>query len=130
VRGDVTEDQARTFVEWSKYAGIEYWKIDGGEITHFYCAKIKKAIYPELTLEYVTGGVGNLNPQWNQDRDSYPSGYEVGAGRWRPMLRCMEHADTFRTHDASPLLMTPGNPSASSAGIRNWCCSSPDRLRT
>ena len=36
VRGQVTESAARTFVEWSREAGIEYWKIDGGDTEHFY----------------------------------------------------------------------------------------------
>ena len=54
----------RKFVEWSKYAGVEYWKIDGGDIQHFYASKIKKEIYPELVLEHITG-TGPLNPKWD-----------------------------------------------------------------
>ena len=54
-RGNVTLAQARTFVEWSKHAGIRYWKIDGGDTREFNSFKAKQEIYPELVLEYVTG---------------------------------------------------------------------------
>ena len=36
VRGTPTKEDARKFVEWSKYAGIEYWKIDGGDTKNFW----------------------------------------------------------------------------------------------
>ncbi|WP_044303420.1 hypothetical protein [Rhodopirellula sallentina] len=105
-RGDVTPEQARTFVEWSKHAGIRYWKIDGGDIAQFNSFKAKQEIYPDLVLEYVTGAGGNLNPKWDQERSSYPSVYEIGGRLQAPMLRCLQHSDTFRTYDASPLLMS------------------------
>ncbi len=106
MRGNVTEEQARTFVKWSKFAGIKYWKIDGGDTVKFNCTKAKEELYPELILEYVTGAGGNINPKWNKDLPSYPSVYEIGYGLQKPMLKCLENSDTFRTYDASPLLMS------------------------
>lgn len=105
-RGNVTPEQARTFVEWSKYAGITYWKIDGGDTREFNSFKAKQEIYPELVLEYVTGAGGNINPKWDQDLESYPSVYEIGGRMQKHMLNCLQYSDTFRTYDASPLLMT------------------------
>ncbi|HSH19013.1 MAG TPA: hypothetical protein VLA03_01095, partial [Draconibacterium sp.] len=73
VRGNPSEAQMTKFVEWSKYAGIEYWKIDGGDIQHYYASKIKNEIYPELTLEHITGA-GPVNPKWDvPGLDFYPS---------------------------------------------------------
>jgi len=106
-RGNITEEQARTFVEWSKYAGITYWKIDGGnDGGNYYSFKVKQEIYPELVLEYITGSGGNINPKWNQELTSYPSGYDFGGNQQRAMLSMLQHVDVFRTYDASPLLMT------------------------
>ncbi|MEZ5393316.1 MAG: hypothetical protein R2724_10690 [Bryobacterales bacterium] len=64
MRGDVSEADAERFVGWSKQAAIKYWKIDGGDTTSFYCERAKQKLYPELTLEYVTGSKGPLNPDW------------------------------------------------------------------
>lgn len=106
-RGSVSEEQARTFVEWSKYAGITYWKIDGGnDGGRYYSFKAKEELYPELVLEYITGSGGNINPKWNQDLPSYPSTYEFGGPQQRGMLNMLQNTDVFRTYDASPLLMT------------------------
>jgi len=105
-RGDIKKAEARTFVEWSKYAGIHYWKIDGGDTLFFFSFKAKEELYPELSLEYVTGAGGNINPNWDQDLDSYPSVYDVGGHFQKQMLRVLQYSDTFRTYDASPLLMT------------------------
>ncbi len=105
-RGNITLEQAETFVEWSKYAGIRYWKIDGGDTSEFNSYKAKQKLYPELVLEYITGAGGNINPKWNQDLDSYPSVYDIGGSKQHQMLKCLQYSDTFRTYDASPLLMS------------------------
>jgi hypothetical protein len=105
-RGNVTLEQARTFVRWSKYAGITYWKIDGGDTQAFNSFKAKQALYPELVLEYVTGAGGNINPHWDEARDSYPSVYEIGGRLQQAMLKVLQYTNTFRTYDASPLLMS------------------------
>lgn len=108
VRGNPTEAEMRTFVEWSKYAGIEYWKIDGGDTKFYYAMKIKAEIYPELTLEHVTGA-GPLTPTWGEEgRDSYPSGYypELNPAKSGKMLEILQNTSVFRTYDAAPLLVT------------------------
>ena len=106
-RGNITEKQARTFVEWSKHAEIKYWKIDGGnDGGKYFSQKAKDEIYPELVLEYITGSGGNINPKWNQDQASYPSVYDFGGNLRRAMLSMVQSVDVFRTYDASPLLMT------------------------
>lgn len=60
VRGTPTKEEAIRFVEWSKYVGIEYWKIDGGDTKEFLSYEAKQKIYPELILEYVTGSGGAI----------------------------------------------------------------------
>lgn len=106
VRGNIGLAEARTFAEWSKHAGIHYWKIDGGDTQEFNAFQAKQELYPELVLEYVTGAGGNLNPKWDMDLESYPSVYEIGGNLQQRMLECLQHSDTFRTYDASPLLMS------------------------
>lgn len=108
VRGDPPGKDIERFVKWSKYAGIEYWKIDGGDTKHFHAANIKKEIYPELQLEYVTGA-GPLTPMWGETGVSkYPSGYdpEFDPDKSKKALEIITHADVFRTYDAAPLLVS------------------------
>jgi hypothetical protein len=106
-RGTVDSVTARTMVEWSEYAGIKYWKIDGGGTENFWSYKIKKEIFPELNLEYVTGAGGNLNPGWDQpDKKEYPSVYDIGGSKQLDMLRVLKNSDVFRTYDATPILMS------------------------
>jgi hypothetical protein len=108
VRGNPKESDVYRFVEWSKYAGIEYWKIDGGDTKYYYADSIKEDIYPELTFEYVAGA-GPLTPLWNKPGLSvYSSGYDskLNAGKVEKALETLTHADVFRTYDAAPLLVS------------------------
>lgn len=109
VRGNPTEEEMRKFVEWSKYAGIEYWKIDGGDTKHYYASDIKNDIYPNLTLEHVTGA-GPVNPKWDiPELSSYPSiysGKEADAQKVEQSLDVIKNTDVFRTYDAAPLLVS------------------------
>lgn len=120
VRGNPSEEELRKFVEWSKYAGIEYWKIDGGDIENYYASKIKNKIYPELTLEHITGA-GPINPKWDITGLSlYPSVYhreeavsqKLGASltsateKAEKSLDVIKNTDVFRTYDAAPLLVS------------------------
>lgn len=106
VRGNVTPELAEQFVKWSKYAGVEYWKIDGGDITDFNAFNAKKEYFPELVLEYVTPA-GNMNPNWEKPGlTSYPSLYETDSIHKANTLRVLKNSDVFRTYDASPQLMS------------------------
>ncbi len=108
VRGNPPADEMRKFLEWSKYAGIEYWKIDGGDTEHYYAIQIKEEIYPELVLEHVTGA-GPLTPMWNTAGLSYyPSGYnpKQNEARSKKALEILKNTDVFRTYDAAPLLVS------------------------
>ena len=108
VRGNPTNDEIRKFVEWSKYAGIEYWKIDGGDTKYYYATQIKEKIYPELALEYVTGA-GPLTPLWEKTGlNSYPSGYnaKLNPKKAKKALEVIINSDVFRTYDAAPLLVS------------------------
>ena len=117
VRGTPTQEDARKFVEWSKYAGVEYWKIDGGDTQNFRAFKAKNELYPELKLEYVTGSGGPLNTRWNQPNlSNYPSVYapgekqvkdaNAGPGFASHALEVIKNSDVFRTYDAVPLLVS------------------------
>ncbi|WP_116106087.1 hypothetical protein [Lewinella sp. IMCC34191] len=120
VRGNPSEEEMRKCVEWSKYAGIEYWKIDGGDIDHYYATRIKEEIYPELTLEHITGA-GPVNPKWPMaGLTLYPSVYnrdelvsqDLGPAldkmtrKVEESLDVMRNTDVFRTYDAAPLMVT------------------------
>lgn len=120
VRGNPSESEMREYVEWSKYGGVEYWKIDGGDIKHYYASKIKNEIYPELTLEHVTG-TGPINPNWQTAGLSlYPSVYNKeeavsqkleaslnkATAKVEQSLDVIKNTDVFRTYDAAPLLVS------------------------
>ena len=123
-RGNPTKEEMRKLVEWSKYAGIEYWKIDGGDIDHYYATIIKEEIYPELVLEHITGA-GPLNLMWDvPGLDYYPSVYsnqltvsqqllagigttlEKATRKVEKSLDVIKNTDVFRTYDAAPLLVS------------------------
>ena len=106
VRGELTPELAETFVSWSKYAGIGYWKIDGGDIVNFHAYEAKMRVFPELQLEYVTPA-GNMNPDWEKPGlPAYPSLYETDSVHKANTLRVLKNSDVFRTYDASPQLMS------------------------
>ncbi len=119
-RGNPTEAEIKKFVEWSRYAGVEYWKVDGGDTNHFFASKIKKEIYPKLTLEQITG-CPPLNLKWNIPGLSiYPSIYNreeaillkqkdasnTALNKVEQSLNIIKNTDVFRTYDAAPLLVT------------------------
>lgn len=106
-RGEVSKEAAERMVKWSKEAGIEYWKIDGGGLKHFHSYQIKKDIYPELALEYICGAGGPLNPKWSDaSRTEYPSVYAPGGSKNQIALKIMRNCDVFRTYDVAPLLVS------------------------
>ena len=122
-RGNATKEEMRKHVEWSKHAGIEYWKIDGGDIDHFYASLIKEEIYPELVVEHITGA-GPVNPMWDVlGLEYYPSVYynqqivlqhllaesgttlDKATRKVEKSLEVIKNTDVFRTYDAAPLLV-------------------------
>lgn len=120
VRGNISEIEMRKLVEWSQYAGIEYWKIDGGDTANYYASKIKNEIYPELTLEHITGA-GPVNPKWEiPNLELYPSVYsnfervsqeldaslDKASKKVEQSLDVIKNTDVFRTYDAAPLLVS------------------------
>jgi hypothetical protein len=120
VRGNPTEEEMKTYVNWSKYANIEYWKIDGGDISHYYASKWKDTLYPKLVLEHITGA-GPINPKWDKAGLSlYPSVYnheelasqkldaslEKATKKVQQSLEVIKKTDVFRTYDAAPLLVS------------------------
>jgi hypothetical protein len=106
VRGEVTPEAAERFVKWSKYAGIEYWKIDGGDRVAFNVFKARNKHFPGLVLEYITGA-GALNPGWQEpDQAPYSSIYDIGGKKQELALAIMKKADVFRTYDCSAFLTT------------------------
>lgn len=121
-RGNQSREEMKKLVEWSKYAEVQYWKIDGGDTEHFYASDLKEEIYPELILEHITGA-GPVNLMWNiPGLKSYPSVYsrellesehlleESGISREQAgrkvenSLEVLKNTDVFRTYDAAPLL--------------------------
>jgi len=113
VRGNPPEEEIRKYVEWSKYAGVEYWKIDGGDTEYYYATKIKQKIYPKLNLEHITG-TGPVNPQWDKSGLTfYPSVYSTtnavsqkSKQKAEKSLEVIKNTDVFRTYDAAPLLVS------------------------
>lgn len=105
-RGNPGRDHLRKLVEWSRYAGIEYWKIDGGDTEHFYASALKEEIYPALWLEQISGA-GPVNPGWEKPgADDYPSVYARDSARKQASLQILKYTDVFRTYDAAPLLVS------------------------
>jgi hypothetical protein len=86
---------ARNFVLWSRHAGIDYWKIDGGD-DNLALVGIAKSLDPSLKLEHIQGG-GLFNENSRYGRVE-PGSLEA---------QCLEHADVFRTGDASSVLSLP-----------------------
>lgn len=106
-RGEITREAAERMVQWSKKAEIEYWKIDGGGTRYFHSYDLKEKIYPELTLEYICGANGPLNPRWNDStRSSYPSVYAPGGAKNQIALKIIQNCDVFRTYDVAPILVS------------------------
>ena len=121
-RGSPSREEMERIVRWSSYAGIEYWKIDGGDIDHYYATTIKDDIYPALTVEHITG-TGPINPDWDKPGlEYYSSVYtternvsqELQAGstldrrtkKAEKSLEVIQHTDVFRTYDAAPLTVS------------------------
>jgi hypothetical protein len=120
VRGNPSQEEMKKFVEWSQYAEIEYWKIDGGDTQFYYASQYKNELYPQLKLEHITGA-GPINPKWDiPGLKLYPSiynGQEAASQKLEATLNAasekversldvIKNTDVFRTYDAAPLLVS------------------------
>jgi hypothetical protein len=96
-RGVGNDDAAnREKVEWSRDAGVLYWKIDTGDEGGKY-KKIVQEIAPQLTLEYAIGTRPfNRGPQGRVDAD-------YGSKR----LPLLQMADVVRIYDRDQPLSLP-----------------------
>lgn len=95
LRGPEGEAFCRERLQWSQYAGIGYWKIDGGD-TAFKLVPWRNEIYPALILEHV-------DPRGPFNEPNGRCGNEFGAGH---RLQCLQHSDVLRIYDRDhPLSM-------------------------
>lgn len=87
-------------VRWSQYAGITYWKVDGGD-NQFHLIDVAKRLHPDLLLEHIQG----LGP-FNGPLDSASGRY--GTLRWTShQAQCLLRSDVLRSYDVSPALSLP-----------------------
>ena len=90
----------REKLEWSRYAGVAYWKVDWpdfGIALKNTINRLRDEIYPELVVEH-SGGGGAFNESGGPYR-THPN--EVD---WR--VDCGYNADVFRTYDVTGPLST------------------------
>ncbi|MCL2508385.1 MAG: hypothetical protein FWF05_04335 [Oscillospiraceae bacterium] len=90
----------RTRMEWSKYAGIAYWKVDWGDYDisdrhRKILSGLKKEIYPELLMEHAV-----MRDPWNRQGGESP--YYTAAHRHR-----LAYSDVLRTYDVTFALSIP-----------------------
>ena len=89
----------RKLVDWSREAGITYWKIDGGDKT-FRVDQVRSQEQVPLITEHVYPE-GLLNGDWRKDG-------RFGPQTWgSPRLEMLRQADVYRTYDTSTTLSIP-----------------------
>lgn len=98
--GKNEEEFWRMRLQWSKYAGISYWKIDWGteqkKITwRRNISQWAKEEYPELIIEHVVGGRGKNTNNERMEEDLLADNIEFAA-----------FSDVFRTYDVLDNLAT------------------------
>jgi len=91
----------RIRMEWSKYAGIAYWKVDWGEYDmsdrhRKILSKLKDKIYPELIMEHAL-----MRFPYNS-RNGEESRKALAAQRYR-----LSYSDVLRTYDVTFALSIP-----------------------
>lgn len=92
-------EKIEPLLQWSKDAGIRYWKIDGGD-GNYSVQHLKQKDYPQLVLEHVSGE-GPFNGDWRQD-GRFPS------LSWNShRIQILRNTDVFRTYDVNSMLSVP-----------------------
>jgi len=99
-RGKGFKEFWRIRMEWSKYAGISYWKVDWGDYDisdkhRRILSSLKEEIYPELLMEHAV-----MRDPWNKKGEE--SEYYIAAHRHR-----LEYSDVLRTYDVAFALSIP-----------------------
>ena len=89
-------------LEWSKAAGIGYWKMDGGgdEAAWRMMTDFADQFFPELVMEHG-------NPSKDGPFNSYPGSGRVETAYVEAGTRVIEYSEVMRLHDHSPQLGIP-----------------------
>ena len=95
-----SEEYWRERLEWSKYAGISYWKIDFGHFLYNaewrrFITKLGNEIYPDLIIEH-TDPEHPLNDIFNTGRYT--------PEKLKTNLDCLSYSDIYRTYDVTQAL--------------------------
>lgn len=94
-----TAAEIEPLLQWSKEAGVKYWKIDGGD-NDLSVQHLKQTVYPALILEHVNGE-GPFNGDWTKDG-------RFGTQDWNShRLYVLRNTAVYRTYDVSSLLSVP-----------------------
>jgi hypothetical protein len=78
---------------WSKFAGVDYWKIDGGD-DNLEQEALRATLYPQLKMEHMPAYGGPLNGDWG-------SSGRFGAQSWGTAgtVGLIRTCDIVRTYD-------------------------------
>ena len=92
----------RERLEWSKAAGIGYWKMDGGgdEAAWKMMTDFADEIFPGLVMEHG-------NPSKDGPFNSYPGSGQVDPAYVEAGKRVIQYSEVMRLHDHSPQLGIP-----------------------
>lgn len=91
--------EAEKLVDWSKAAGIAYWKIDGGDRDYSTVRARDKARAP-LVLEHMNGE-DSLNGDWLKDG-------RFGVQEWDSQrTKILRQTDVYRTYDTTEIMAVP-----------------------
>ena len=95
-------------LEWSKYAGISYWKVDWGSLCNDVnfrklLNELKDKVYPELVIEHAVC----IGPLTDVDGENYTGRFENWGDIPKMMVALSEFSDVIRTYDVSGELQVP-----------------------
>ncbi len=106
-----TDKYWRERFEWSKYAGISYWKVDWGNRcgdNNFrrVLNNIKDEVYPELVIEHAVccGPLSGIGGGTNHDQSGRYGDWDTIPQR---MAQLTEFSDVIRSYDVSTQLSIP-----------------------